>query len=395
MGRAGSGLRRLVVALVLAAFAAVAPAAAQSPPGEAELYTVRDVEVDVTAANATAARERAIAEGQQKAFARLAERLVSETDRARLPQLDATAVADLVRDFEVQQEKVSAVRYLGTLTYRFRPNAVKSLFRGSGVAAIEQPAPATLVLPVLREGGRARLWSDPEPNPWLEAWNAQGGFAGLVPVVLPLGDLTDVAALDGPKAAAGDVEGITALMAHHNAGAAVVAVAEGPVEPKRPLTIAVNRFYPGLAAESVVVTAPPADTTEAALNGAVAAVMAELDRIARSEAGGEGGTESVLSVAVPFAALPEWLDIRKRLGQIGAVSEVQLKSLTRDRARLELKHRGSEVRLRSALLQGGLILAPAETAGDPAVLRLSRTVEPTGAEPPAPIPADPAAAPAQ
>ena len=57
-----------------------------TPAVRAETYmTVADVPVDVTAKNASAARDKAIADVQSKAFARLVKRLVPRPeDQARL-----------------------------------------------------------------------------------------------------------------------------------------------------------------------------------------------------------------------------------------------------------------------------------------------------------------------
>ncbi len=67
----------------------------------ADAFTIEHVEVDATADSAAAARERAIASGQQIAFNRLLDRLTPHDQRARLPRPAAAEIADLVRDFAV------------------------------------------------------------------------------------------------------------------------------------------------------------------------------------------------------------------------------------------------------------------------------------------------------
>lgn len=100
--------------LVLAAcLAFTAPALAQ--------YTVEGVEVDVTAANAVKAREEALKQAQVKAFEQLARTTLGEDGMASYTMPDADTVMALVQDFEVTNEQLSARRYKGTFTVRFRP----------------------------------------------------------------------------------------------------------------------------------------------------------------------------------------------------------------------------------------------------------------------------------
>ena len=70
-----------------------------------------------TAADAMAAREKAIDEAQRKAFERLVGRLATEGGAKAVAPPEGRALDELVRNFEVDSEKVSAVRYIATFTY--------------------------------------------------------------------------------------------------------------------------------------------------------------------------------------------------------------------------------------------------------------------------------------
>ena len=82
-----------------------APASAQVPAGDQgaataaqgsfqDVYTVSDVDVDVTAVSAAAARDEAITEAQRKAFLQLFQRLTPEG--TPVPQVTDAQVAPLV-----------------------------------------------------------------------------------------------------------------------------------------------------------------------------------------------------------------------------------------------------------------------------------------------------------
>lgn len=92
-----------------------------SLPVMAADYTVEGVEVDVTASNAVKAREKALGEAQVKAFGQLADDMMTPEARAAYTLPDADTIMALVQDYEVTNEQLSATRYKGIYTVRFRP----------------------------------------------------------------------------------------------------------------------------------------------------------------------------------------------------------------------------------------------------------------------------------
>ena len=145
----------LLVFAILAAF----PAAAQNvtrPTPEA-LFTVEGVTVDATAESGTAARDRALGEGQAAAWAGLVARLAPAEDAARLEGLSAVELEQVIRDIEVMNERTAATRYRADLSVRFRPQAVRSLMAARGARFSDLIGPATLILPVWRAPGEPAL----------------------------------------------------------------------------------------------------------------------------------------------------------------------------------------------------------------------------------------------
>jgi hypothetical protein len=87
-------------------------------------YEVTGVPVDVTAADAATARDQAIVEGQRKAFTMLMERLLGTEQAASIATPSDAQLSSMVQDFEVESERLSAVRYIGVMTFRFDAAAV-------------------------------------------------------------------------------------------------------------------------------------------------------------------------------------------------------------------------------------------------------------------------------
>src|SRR5260370_39111716 len=182
--------------------------AVQRPPSGAlaastadDIFTVPDIAVDATANSALAAREAARIDGQRRAFGVLIERLTLAADRGRVPRLSDQQLTELVRDFEVANERSSAVRYLAAYTFRFRAGDVRRLLADAGVPFAETVSKPVVVLAVLRRCESAPMWDD--PNPWRGAWADRQVAAGPVPFLLPLGDAADVPAIGAEPALAG------------------------------------------------------------------------------------------------------------------------------------------------------------------------------------------------
>jgi len=107
----------------------------------AESYlTIDNVPVDVTTKNAAAARDQAIAVAQSKAFDLLIKQIVANpADQARLHP-SQSQIESFVKDFGVDNERVSTVRYIGLYSVRFKESLVNKYLSDSGVTATNEQA---------------------------------------------------------------------------------------------------------------------------------------------------------------------------------------------------------------------------------------------------------------
>jgi hypothetical protein len=352
-----SPYRPLLAALALVFAAVASPAGAQAPAPAA--FTVRNVNVDQTAETAAQAREAARSQGQQLAFHRLLERLVPRDYRHQLPALSPSEIGDLVVNFEVQTERASAVRYIATLTYRFSPDGVRATLRRAGIPFAETTARPLVVLPVFREGGAPVLWD--QSNSWLDAWRGLTTLSdGLQPLVVPLGDLSDMGTIDADRAAANDISRFEAMAKRYGAGgvlvteATVVQTASGPV-----LQVAATRFDAGVPGQTLVGSyAPDVSESQKSLFARAAAQTAQaVEERWKSDIALRSGQEASLVANVSYKDLAEWVDVRQRLADTAVVRKTEIVSLSRSGARVELRYVGSPSALRLALAQKDLVLA--------------------------------------
>lgn len=338
--------------LVFAAGFAAAPGFAQSPAASvAEVYWLRGVEVDRSAATASLAREQAILDGQRLAWRRLLARIAPADGRTALGNLPAAELAGLIDSFEVENERGSGTRWIGAFGFRFRPASVRDLLRARSIAYAETPGRRVLVVPVLVQDGQALLWE--EDNHWRTGWASVPPSDGLQPWSVPTGDLDDVALIAADQAAAIDRPRLRALAERNRAQGAIVVAAE--LDPNAPGGPAVNMQFvrSGAAAPNTDWSATfrlgARETPEAAWPRLAAAAAALIEERWKAEVSTQGGEATLLRAAIPVANLDEWVLVRRRLAEIAAVRQIDLLVLGRGGAIVDIRHEGAIETLRTAL----------------------------------------------
>jgi hypothetical protein len=331
------------------------------PAGVPNAFTVRDVAVDRTAATAAAAREGALIEGQRLALRRMLERLTPRTEHRRLPTVSDARIADLLENLEVQEERTSTVRYIATLTFRFRAADIRTLLRNASIPFAETAAKPALVLSVLRRDGLLLLWD--EQNAWREAWNRVTLGDGLAPLVLPRADLADISDINATQASRGDDRRIASIAGRYGVAGAVVAEAtlEHGTAGRSVLQVAVSRY--GVASgEQTVLESYAADANEdeaALMQRAAIATARAIEERWKNEQLLQFGREGKITVLVSYADIRDWVAIQRRLGEMTQVRGSEIVTLARSEAVVTLSYIGDDSQLRLALAQRDLDLSPA------------------------------------
>lgn len=335
----------------LAAFVLMALAVWPPLDGHAQQYepfTVTGVPVDVRAENVNLARGLALLEGQRAAFQTLLQRLTATADAQKLPRLSDEELQDLVLDVGIDQEKRSAVRYLATLSVRFKPDAVRRLLRGANIAYAEWRGRPVVVV-ALTSGEDGQPPADGS-NPWREVWRAGAG-QGVVPMQMPAVDPVDAAdpGTLAQRLNAQDLVVTQAVVQRIEGGRVkldVTTQAQGPVAG----VLAGSRSYVGETGESaeMVLRRAAEDMVRAINDGWKAGNMLQFDRIAS------------LAVMVPLGGLDDWLALRERLNRSTPVRAFEVAALSKAEAALVLHYVGDQQQLSQVLMQNSLVLSWAE-----------------------------------
>lgn len=357
------GSRAIRIALVcVIPQAAILAETSASNAQSSEAFTVSGIAVDATAETATEARGIALSTGQRDALERLVRRLTLREYYSQIPELEDTGVAALVQGFQIKEEKTSSKRYLAELTINFKKDEIRELLRRSGIPFSETPSKPVLVLPVYEAAGVRNLWDD--PNPWWAAWQARAEQVSVVPFIVPIGDLTDVATVGAEQAISGDTKPLQALAGRYESEDILVAHAvlqQDLVAGIPKLVVTLHRH--GADDDSVVVETfrgVSRTMVDVLLERAADEVAARIEEnwkrlnLLRFE------DEGLLSARVPLTGLRDWVEIRSRLSRVAEISKVEILEINREAVQIALHFFGSPHQLAVALAQRDLDLVVEE-----------------------------------
>ncbi len=316
----------MAAALVGLAAAVAVPLLAQDadrpePPAEApaaggSAFLVSDIDVDVVAGSAEAARVAAFREAARLAWPQLYARMTGVA-ASGAPKLPDSAIEGMVSGIEVQAEHFSDKRYVGKLGVVF--DRVRAGERLPANARVLQSAPM-LLLPVLADGGVTSVYEG--RSPWLQAWSRFGTDSSPISYVRAGGSASDALLLTGWQARR-DNRGLwRSILSRY--GAENVLVAEAWLDRTYPGGPIVGTFLARHGPDSSVLTrfrlrAGAAGELDAMLDTAVRRIDSAYARALQS---GVLRADPTLTLALEPVSVSPMLDQAESLGSMGVTVSV-------------------------------------------------------------------------
>jgi len=379
------------------------------------VFVVPRVAVQAQADSATAAKNAAQSRGRRRAMDILLRRLTMEEDWIYLPRLtmgeEASAPANgdgkraivlsakdlelLESGFEVNNEKSSSQTYRAFITYRFKPTAVRKLFKDAGIPYSEAQTRTALVLPVLQTTNGLYLWEN--NNPWMAAWKIRPYNNELTPMAAPLGDLEDETVVTARQALALNQESMRKMAARYSVSQVIVAHAfleqsDGkdklrvrlvnafresgvlaPLEelgpdqenfadanpnansPPPPLAEAVGAARVGDVLAEAWFTRPSGNFPVLA-EDAIETAIAKYSKDWKSRTLIDHSAAAILEASAYFRSIGEWTKIRSALVGTPLVGSVQVRALSRQGAEMLIRTYGDPNKLVITMEAQGLAL---------------------------------------
>ncbi len=344
------------------------------------LFVVEGVRVDVTADDSVSAQEQAFQQAQVQAFDILANRMVADRDVSGMARPEANIIASMIKDYEVSNEQISAVRYVGEFTFRFDPKSLGNYFSISGVQYTDKKSKPLLVLPVFQKGGKTSIWA--EENLWMRSWASKQFGAALVPVEVPIGDLDDVADINDDNALRFERKSLDRMLLRYNSREAAIMIAVpdrvlATLEPEQnaagSLRISIYRTDRGSAeyVSDFLLRPENVQTVTQFYDQAVLRGFQSLQKNWKKRTAASAAQSQFYYVRMPIDGLNELVTVQDILRTLPGLSKISVISVKPVEARLLLTFRGDETRLREALRSGSAYLLSQPYSKDEGAMRSS------------------------
>ena len=351
----------------------------------ADVFTIRGVEVKEKASSELSAKKKALAAGQRNALGELLKRLTLQSDYARLPVPTDALTGHMVRDFSVSEEKLGGGRYHAKLSVRFKPKTVRALLRRMDIPFAETASRPFVVLPVMISGKTPLLWD--EPNPWFDIWGEVTAPDGLLPLLMPERELSDIALVTAEQALAGNIMQLHAVAKKYQSRGVVVPSAEfsevavppagfgeeNKIKIHRAEIKLVTFYSTGKVNKEVSAYESQPGMTSYEFQKQLALVLIQQLRENWKTANLlTTGTMNSLVAVVPLSNLEEWIDVKDKLRNVATVKHFGIRRMSIRESEIIVQFQGDPKQLRVAFEQNGLNLSYAEEQNLWMLQRLSR-----------------------
>lgn len=363
---------RFAVLTLVAAFSAVGPAMAK--PGADRTYTIANYPVEARAANAVAAKDVAIADGQKAAFRSLLKRIVPVTSYRDIERIAATDPATLIDGVAVRSERNSATEYIASLDISFQAAEVRDLLNRQGIPFVDTQAPATIILPLTRDA-KAAAGPAGEFRAASGAWGTVWPTLDLANSVSPLKAETLKPEL-GPDTLRGLYDDATrtasimTLAAAYGTDQVVVAIAEVDTEGRKVNVLlagqdgagpfVLNRAYRLNDGDLAYTLELAAVVSQGVLEGRWKAVNSSGSVAAAApysaDAGGYAAAGDDVAFDAQFSGQTEWNAMRRVLLEAPGIDDIRIGTVSAGSASVSVKYPGGGPALAQALASYGIAL---------------------------------------
>ena len=324
------------------------------------VFTVGNYPVEAVANDAVAAKEKAVADGQQAAFRSLLKRLTPVTAYKALEAVRATPSANLLEGLAVRSERNSSTSYTATLDFSFQPKRVRELLRSRGIPYVDEQAPETAIVlvylaPATGAATTATLQPDRGRRTWREAWSGLDLVHTLTPVKLhePPAALTP----DIIRASLADANApLRAIATLAKSGQALLAVAEADPASRR---LHVTLSGTDAVGSFVLKRSWRLDASDVGYTAELAAVVALGTIEGRWKAMRKPGRVAPvppagasllpLQLYVEFRSMQDWQALRRQISELPGVADFSVGGLSARGADVALRYPGGGEPLAAAL----------------------------------------------
>lgn len=323
----------------------------------ADLYLVQNVSVSAMADSGVKAKEAALLQGSQQAFTDLLKKITLVQNPDELPVLAPEDVANFVQDVVINDEQTTALKYTGSLNFRFDEQAVKTFLEGQNIPFLTQEAPRFVLIPIWKENGQFLTLG--ENNPLYAAAGHLNRSYRLFQFRVPAATESENALITPMVLEGIDLSGLEPLLRAYPADHVLWVL----VERQNDVYRLQARAYPSdliAGGRADFMASAHAANQELVATKLLEKMTEQLEQNWRLFQMENQGNDQAFDVWVPVSDLAQWVQIRSKLKAVSGIETYTVQSVQDRKILLSVSATSSRAQLARQLEQKGLLLIPGE-----------------------------------
>ena len=164
-----------------------------------DFYTVDNIIVEIVSDNIGLARDKATAQAIKIGFKRLLSWKLNERDYKVIEtvinnnDMKIKELRDYISGYKIHHEKFSNINYRGEFSVYYNLNKIKYWLAQNNITYYEKNITNILVIPIMNLDGNKFLWDG--SSLWSDLWQSKAGNKYIDNYIFPLGDIDDVSIL--------------------------------------------------------------------------------------------------------------------------------------------------------------------------------------------------------
>ncbi len=320
------------------------------------------VTVEVTAEGETAlvARSNGLQSGERKALLKVLGQRMPERAADIVARIGPEKAGQLVKKFDVLQEKTTARTYAARIAYEFDQERLDRIIAEERGLVPEIDSTSLLILPLWQEENSLLLWE--AGNVWRSILSGIALQEGRGKLILPFGDPQDAFIMDHETILAGEREALVKLAERYGTKNVVIAQARNVAEIGEPVHIQVLLRRPASQLKEEILSfdyeaEQPSDSQTDVLSQAARDIAQRL--MASTEQYSlfldeEARRVKARIVRAEFRHNREWKSLKRAFEGLPQVDYIDIGAISPTYAQLTFYFRGTDTIIRRALMARGL-----------------------------------------
>ena len=324
---------------------------------EDEVFTIRNILVDVSSKSSAHARDIALRDAQIKGFYILMKKMLLKGEYEKISDINKDKILELVEEISIEDEKRISARYIGKIVVKFKKNLVLSFLKSNNIKFSITKSKPLLILPIYKYGGITYLWD--KENIWKDLWNKDYDDGSLIPIRVSGGKFKDFIYFNPNQAIKKNLKNLEIIAANNNSTGVLVAILKKKYNRDKSkfqldLNLTIYRFDDGS-------TNTFQDKIEVDVDKFSNDLLLEAKLKVENFVKNQWKVQNVLStiknsikLTVNYNNLKEWVDIRSLINNVSIIDKYKIVNISKNFAVISISFSGNYNQLRIALKQSDL-----------------------------------------